>query len=264
MMDAYSADARLQPGHRHRQAARPRRRARPGGGHRPRRASTCSRPSASDHGRRPRSACASRSRASATSGSWVAARAARARAPRSSACPTCTAALVDADGLDVPSLVAARRRRAARSATAGGGDADHQRGAARARLRRAGPGRPRRGDHRGQRRPRSGPSVVLEAANYPVTPDADKILARPRRHGDPRHPRQRRRRHRLVLRVDPEHPAVHVEGGALQRGAPRPDAAAPTASPRPSPTSTTCTLRQAAFAIGIQRVADAAKLRGYI
>ena len=46
MMDAYSATPRLQPRHRHRQAARPRRRARPRGGHRPRRASTSSTPGA--------------------------------------------------------------------------------------------------------------------------------------------------------------------------------------------------------------------------
>ena len=44
----------------------------------------------------------------------------------------------------------------------------------------------------------------------------------------------------------------------------RQDAAAPTGSPRRSPTSTRSRLRQAAYAIGIKRVADAVQLRGYV
>ena len=56
---------------------------------------------------------------------------------------------------------------------------------------------------------------------------------RPRRHGRARRAGQRRRRDGLVLRVEPEHPAVHVEGGAVQRRAPRPACGAPT---RPPPT----------------------------
>ena len=63
--------------------------------------------------------------------------------------------------------------------------------------------------------------VVLEAANYPVTPDADKVLRDRGIRRDPGHPRQRRRGHRVLLRVVAEHPAVHLEGGALHRGAPR-------------------------------------------
>ena len=86
-MDAFSATRRLQPGDRHRQAARPRRRAGPRGGHRPRRASTCSTPTASTTG--------STSTAQRVAiqgfgnvGSWMARELPRPRAPRSSPCPT--------------------------------------------------------------------------------------------------------------------------------------------------------------------------------
>ena len=80
--------------------------------------------------------------------------------------------------------------------------------------------------------------VVAGSGQLPGHPERRQDPPRPRRRGHPRHPGQRRRRHRLLLRVDAEHPAVHVEGGALRRRARRQDAAAPTGSPRPSPTST--------------------------
>ena len=106
--------------------------------------------------------------------------------------------------------------------------------------------------------------IVVEAANHPTTPEADKILDGPRRAGDPRHPRQRRRRDRLVLRVGAEHPAVPLEGGPLQRRAAATRWSAPSTPPPPSPSAATCSMRRAAFAIGIERVAKAAKLRGYV
>ncbi len=65
--------------------------------------------------------------------------------------------------------------------------------------------------------------LVVEAANHPVTPAADDVLARGRRRRHPRHPRERRRRHRLVLRVGAEHPAVPLGRGAGERGAPQAD-----------------------------------------
>ncbi len=59
----------------------------------------------------------------------------------------------------------------------------------------------------------------------PGDPRRRQGAGRPRHHGGARRARQRGRGDRLVLRVEPEHPAVHVEGGAVQRRATRPDAA---------------------------------------
>jgi len=44
-------------------------------------------------------------------------------------------------------------------------------------------------------------AIVAEGANGPTTPEADVDPARARRDGDPRHPLQRRRRGRLLLRM---------------------------------------------------------------
>ena len=92
--------------------------------------------------------------------------------------------------------------------------------------------------------------VVLEAANYPVTPGGDKILARPGRRGRPRHPRQRRRRDRLVLRVGAEHPAVHVEGSSVQRRAAPTGCSWRTLTVQDFADARHCSLRDAAYAIG--------------
>ena len=150
-------------------------------------------------------------------------RAARRAAPRSIAVSDVHGGLVDRRASTSPgsSPTSARRRG---HDTAAAGDAVIQRGAARARRATcscpAALGEVITDDNADASEPRS-------CSRPPTTrsrPSGDKILARPRHHGGPRHPRQRRRRDGLVLRVDPEHPAVHVEGGALQRRAPRQDA----------------------------------------
>ena len=106
-------------------------------------------------------------------------------------------------------------------------------------------------------------SVVVEAANYPVTPGRRQDPRRPGHHRGAGRAGQRRRGDRVLLRVDAEHPAVLLEGARFNdelrdrlRGAYHATAAAAA--------ELGCTLRQAAFAIGIRKVAQAARLRGYV
>ena len=87
----------------------------------------------------------------------------------------------DEDGLDVPYLRRHLSRARRPSPGAPGTRADHQRRAVRARCRHPRPGRDGRADHRGERRRRSERRILAEAANGPVTPEADPILARERR-----------------------------------------------------------------------------------
>ena len=63
--------------------------------------------------------------------------------------------------------------------------------------------------------------LVVEAANHPVSIEADVALARRRGGRGARHPGQRRWSHRQLFRVDGQSHRVEVVGGALQPGAPR-------------------------------------------
>ena len=168
---------RLQPRHRHRQAARPRRRARaarrpPGGA-----ACSCSTAYCQHHGL-DLAAPARRDPGLRQRRLVGGPLAARARREGRSPCPTCAAAVVDPAGIDVPGMVAlvgvgrlGRRGRPAatssptRSCSALDCDV----------LVPAALGEVITGANADEVRAR----VVLEAANYPVTPDADKVLARP-------------------------------------------------------------------------------------
>ena len=112
--------------------------------------------------------------------------------------------------------------------------------------------------------PTSQASVVLEAANYPVTPDGDKVL------GD----------RGITVVPDVLANAGGVTGSYFEWSQniqqftwkeerfnaelrDRHAARLPRRPPTPRP-SWACTLRQAAFAIGIRRVAHASRLRGYV
>ena len=53
--------------------------------------------------------------------------------------------------------------------------------------------------------------LVVEGANLPVTPEADAYLRERGVLVVPGHPRQRRRCHRELLRVEPELPAVPLD-----------------------------------------------------
>ena len=173
-------DPRLQPGHRHRQAPRPRRRPRSRGGHRagrrlrargllPAPGPRPRRPAGGGPGVRQRRVVGGRrgrAAASVVAVSDVAAACAtrpRARRPRPGRAVTRpNGSVVD---------IAGRRR------------ARWQRGAARADVDVLVP--PRSARSSTGTTPRRAASVVLEAANYPATPDGRQGARRPGRHRDP-------------------------------------------------------------------------------
>ena len=78
----------------------------------------------------------------------------------------------------------------------------HQRRAPRGRLRHPDPGRPREPDHRAQRRPDQG-QARGRGGQRPDHPRGRRDPVRQRGLPDPRHPVQRRRRDRQLLRVGP-------------------------------------------------------------
>ena len=78
------------------------------------------------------------------------------------------------------------------------------------RVRARGPRRARGRDRRRRSPARCSAQVIVEAANGPITAEADADPRRARDRRRPRHPRQRRRRHVVVLRVGAEPPGHRV------------------------------------------------------
>ena len=125
------------------------------------------------------------------------------------------------------------------------------------------PGRPRRRDHR-RRWPsgwRPGSSSRRPTARRP--PTAEPVLDAAGHRRRARHPRQRRRRHRVVLRVGPEPsratPGTTTSSPSRLRAA---DGAAPSPTCGPRPSRLGVSLRRAAFALALERVAAAIDARG--
>ena len=217
IMDTYSMHVGLHgPGRRDRQADQPRRVRGPQRGHGPRlRLHASSRPpstSAWTSGRR-----ASRSRASATP----------ARSRRSSsrdegatvvAVSDSTGGIHNPNGLDIDRVIAWKKEH---GTVLGFPGADGHHATPRSsRSTATSSSRPRSRTRSPAATPAtSRRSIVAEAANGPTTPEADDDPVRQRRVPHPRHPVQRRRRDRQLLRVGPGPQPRPLERGGRQRQA---------------------------------------------
>ena len=103
--------------------------------------------------------------------------------------------------------------------------------------------------------------MIVELANGPISPGADKAL-RARRRGRPRRAGQRRRRHRLLLRVGPEPPGLRLD----RRRGPHPPGD-PHGHRGPPPlglrAGESVSLRVAAYAQALERIGDAVDAKGH-
>ena len=142
-----------------------------------------------------------------------------------------------------------------------GGDADHERGAADARRRRAAAGRARERHHEQER----GEDPREDHLRGRERSDDRRRRFDPRREGDLRHPghsRERGRRHGLVLRVGAGSRRLLLDGGR------RSTSGSPTSCAAASPTCCKLStqhkvnMRTAAYMLSISRVATVHRLRG--
>ena len=104
--------------------------------------------------------------------------------------------------------------------------------------------------------------MIVEGANGPVTPEADALLNDRGVVVVPRHPRQRRWRYGVLLRVGAGHTALLLEPRGDQQAASRPHAAGPRKRSGiwPRIVASTCARRPTRSPWG--RVAEATQLRG--
>ena len=111
---------------------------------------------------------------------------------------------------------------------------------------------------------KSSAKAVVEAANHPVTPEADAILNERGRRRRAGHHGELRRRDRVLLRVDAEHPAVPLGRGTGEHRAQRIMTKMFADVAGFKETHEKATWREAAFASACERVAQAVRLRGYV
>ncbi len=104
-------------------------------------------------------------------------------------------------------------------------------------------------------------NLVLEVANYPITP-RPTLPHLARRHRGARHLGQRRRRHRELPRVGAEHAARAMDGGAGERPAAGADGGGHRCRHGASE-PTGVSHREAAYDIAVDRVAEAERMRGW-
>ena len=192
-------------------------------------------------------------------GSRAALRAGISAASRSSRSATTPARFTIPKGLDIAALVrhvGARQLAGFSNRAAVRSDA-----AADAALRRPGAGGDGAGHQREERR-KLKCRILAEGANGPTTPEADQILDKRQDNlRDPRHPLQRRRRRRQLLRMGAG-PAAALLGRGAGDAAGIPDTRARLRADGRAAKADNIPHRTAAMAIGVEKVRAAKNTRG--
>ncbi len=154
------------------------------------------------------------------------------------------------------------RRRQRQAHRVPGGRGDPRRRPARDRVRRADPRGAGRHDPRAQRRPDQLPDGH-RGRQQPHHPGRRPDPSREGRPRDPGRDGQRRRRGRLLLRVGAEHAALPLVRARGERQARRDHAQGVPGRER-EVKEERVSLRDAAYLVGIERVVEASRARGYI
>ena len=107
-------------------------------------------------------------------------------------------------------------------------------------------------------------AIIAEGANGPTTPEADAVLERARDLRDPRLPRQRRRRHLQLLRAGAEQHELLLGEGRGPRQARHEDDRGVPCRPATVAQRAALSMRDAAYVIAVNRVAQACRERGWV